>query len=343
MKSTKNNKPPISHNYIVVLGLVFVIIVVVCVRLLNSSGGNINATPTGPATPSSGWHVDFADAFKAPFGTKKGDDNLWYPTQSWNSTPTNNVRGDNGNETEVYNSSQVSVSNGNLVLSAKYQNNVAPATGNGSGTDVNNSVQRNYVSGIVTSPTNLSGYKGFTWTPGDGSTWAFEIVAQWPVSTGGLWNAFWTSSQSSWLNERDFFEGYSNNYPPGNIDTDWIYQTPYTPYGSGVKLQNVYQSQLSFNPAAGMHRYTYLIYPDQSWSLYIDGALQTWVGNDGISPPQSGANVPMDLIINYALNATTFTSGNHQFLIKSVAVYQDNSHAGQGITGGGIAPGTKVK
>lgn len=291
----------------------------------------INPTPTGPATPSGGWHVDLADDFNAQIGTGSGEDNIWYPSQSNNSTPTNTVSGDNPDETEGYNSSQVSVSNGNLVLTAKYQNDVLPASSDGH-------VQRNYVSGIVSSTNGQTsaGYKGFDWTPDNGSTWAFEVDAQWPVDTGELWNAWWTSSDnaSGWINERDFFEGHHSS----GIDSDWIYQTG-TPYPFA---QDYYNTTLSFNPATSMHRYTYVIYPNQSWSLYIDGALQTWVGNNGIAPVETGQNVPMMLILNYALDATTFTSGTRSFLINSVAVYQDNDHAGLGTTGGGIAPGTVI-
>jgi hypothetical protein len=29
--------------------------------------------------------------------------------------------------------------------------------------------------------------------------------------------------------------------------------------------------------------------------------------------------------------------------VRSIAVYQDGAHAGQGVKGGGIAPGTTVK
>ena len=91
-----------------------------------------------------------------------------------------------------------------------------------------------------------------------------------------------------------------------------------------------------------MHRYTYVVYPNQSWSLYIDGVLQTWVGNNGVAPAHTSVNTPMDLILNYALANTTFTIGSRNFVINSVAVYQDNAHAGQAMTGGGIAPGTTV-
>jgi hypothetical protein len=296
----------------------------------------ISPTPSGPAIPASGWTVDLADDFNNPLGTGADEDNLWYPTQSWNNTPTTSVNGDNADETEVYNSSQVSVSGGNLVLTAKYQNNAATAVGDGDGTGSNN-VQRNYVSGIVTTPTTQSGYKGFNLTFGDDSTWAFEIDCQWPPNTGELWDAFATNSPSTWVNERDFFEGKSS---PSYIDTDWIYSTPNT----GGKKQDFYSQTLGFDPAAAMHRYTYVVYPDSSWSLYIDGVLQTWVGTNGIAPIETTDNTPLEVAIDYALSATTtgFSTGSRQFLINSVAVYQDTANAGKDTTGGGVAPGTIV-
>ena len=229
-------------------------------------GATINPAPAGPASPTSGWHVDFADDFNAPLGTGPREDNLWYPNQLW-SSPTSNANGFNGSETEVYNSSQVTTNNGTLALTARYQNDVAPATGNGSGSSSSNEVQRNYVSGIVTTPTTQSGYKGFSITLGDSSTWAFEIECQWPVNTGELWDAFATNSLGTWVNERDFFEGKS---PANYIDTDWIYSTVNT----GGELQDYFHTTLGYDPANAMHRYTYVIYPDQSWSFYIDGALK---------------------------------------------------------------------
>jgi hypothetical protein len=325
-----------------------------CVQFGCAQTSSINTAPCGPPVPVSGWHVDLADGFKAPLGpdtgTETGNDNLWYPSQSSNTDLNNDVNGDNPNETECYNANQVSVAGGDLVLTAKYQYDVAKAGVYCGGSGTTADVQRNYVSGIVTTPTDQPGYKGFTWTPGNGSTLAFEIVSQWPLSTGNLWDAFWTSSPAGWTDERDFFEGYSSSNKCGNIDSDWIYQTPDTPLpgaptGTMKKLQDFYCNSLGFDPSAQMHRYTYLIYPNQSWSLYIDGVLQTWVGTNGIAPVENNkVDAPMELLINYALNsnATTFSSGTNQFLIKSVAVYQDTANAGQGITGGGIAPGTSV-
>ena len=294
----------------------------------------VNRVPTGPPAPTSGWHVDLADDFNVPLGTGPGQDNLWYPTQDWNKTPSVAVNGNNPDETEVYSSDEVAVQKGNLVLSARYQNDAAPGAGDGSGRNEANRRQRNFVASIVTSPTDEPGYKGFSWTPGDGSTWAFEIDCRFPPDTIGLFNSFWTSSLGTWSNERDFFEAHSGN----RIDTTWIYRTPVT----GGYESSFYGKTLGFDPSAAMHRYTYVVNPNQSWSLYIDGALQTWVGVDGVAPPKTSSNTPMELIMNYALNGSGFTSGSNSFLINSVAVYQDNAHAGKSMSGGGIAPGTTV-
>ena len=93
-------------------------------------------------------------------------------------------------------------------------------------------------------------------------------------------------------------------------------------------------------------------------SFYINGASQTWVGQNRIcpaeTPGESNPNRPMELIMNYALdyyNSATnshsdtdpnFTSGTRQFIIKSAAVYEDAANAGQNYVGGGIAPGTTI-
>jgi hypothetical protein len=290
------------------------------------SMSTIGSAPVGPPAPSSGWHVDLADGFNAPLGARPGEDNIWWPSQSWNDVPADNVNGNNGYETEVFNSSEVKVDDGELVLSARYQPDVAPAAGRW--------VRRNYVAGIVTSPTGRPGYRGFNWTPGDGSTWAFEIVCRFPPAVAGRFVAFWSSSQGTWVDERDFIE-----LKASILDTDWIYRTP----GNGGHLSNYYATRPTFDPAAGMHRYTYVIHPDQSWSLYVDGVLQTWVGDRGVAPPQSSTDTPMDVIMDYALGAASFTQGSSSFVVDSVAVYQDRAHAGRpGVTGGGIAPGTTV-
>lgn len=290
----------------------------------SNCGSGINPAPSGPATPAGGWSVAMADDFNAPLGTGAGEDNLWYPNQNW-SPAGSNAAGDQTYETESYNASQVSVSGGNLALTAKYDPNTNSLGAN-----------ETYLSGMVTSPVGIqSGYKGFTWTPGGGETWAFEIDCQFPVDTNDLFNAFWSSTETNWTNEHDFFEGHDTT---GQIDSDWIYDT--AAYGT-ANFQDWYEGQLPFTPSSAMHRYTYVIYPDNTWSLFVDGVLQTWVGNNGVSPSHTTDTNPMQIIMNYALDGTSNTT-TRSFLINSIAVYEDGDHAGQNISGGGLAPGTSI-
>ena len=110
----------------------------------------------------------------------------------------------------------------------------------------------------------------------------------------------------------------------------------------GPFKDSFYQAKLGFDASKGFHRYTYVVYPNQSWSFYVDGVLQTWVGDKGVAPAETSVDSPMDLILNYALVQNTFTVGSRSFVIDSVAVYQDNAHAGRSMRGGGVAPGTTV-
>ena len=86
--------------------------------------------------------MDLADAFNAPLGGKPGEDNLWSPAPSAVESASNNADGNNGFETEVYNPEAVRVEHGDLVLSAHYQKDIAPATGDGTGHGPQNRVQR---------------------------------------------------------------------------------------------------------------------------------------------------------------------------------------------------------
>jgi hypothetical protein len=301
----------------------------------------VNPAPTGPGTPAGGWSVALADHFEAPLGTAAGDDNIFYPNLSYSNNPAAPQYGCNNFELEAYSSSQVQSGNGQLVLSATPDNDVLPASGG--------RYQANYISGAVTTSTDntAEGWKGFDWIPNKGETWAFEIDAKFPVNTDDLWNAFWTSTENGWYDERDFFEGRPTT---DEVDSDNIYNTNFA--------QDWYQNSTPepFALDGSFNRYTYVIYPNGSWSFYINGTLQTWVGNNGIAPAEtpseSNPSTPMELLMNYALDYyngnsysdtdPNFTSGTRQFIIKSAAVYEDGNHAGQDYIGGGIAPGTTI-
>ena len=193
-------------------------------------------------------------------------------------------------------------------------------------------------------------YQGWDWLSAPGPTWAFQVVAQFPLNTGELFNAFWTSNDSftTLSNERDFFEGKrALTSPLANdtmIDSDWIYNE--TPLLQDLYVQDA-NLQLNLDPSAQMNTYTYVIYPDQTWSFFINGVKQMWIGNGtGIGPVESAPSVRMALRLDYAVRGNTFVQGERYFKISSVAVYEDSASASRPghpySSGTTIAPGTTV-
>jgi hypothetical protein len=214
---------------------------------------------------------------------------------------------------------------------------------------------KNYTCGQVQGeiPNAGSAYKLFHWTPGHGETWVFQTVAKFPPNTGEEDVGFWSFGDPTWTDEFDFFESWgwtgqvNAGYTTTSNGTVWVYDT--NPVHN-IEGYEVYP----FDPSAAFHTYTTVIYPNNTYSEYIDGQLQTGnygYGNGVIGPPPSFQQVPMGLILQYELqydNAGTnpsagFLSGSRNFSIRSVSVYQDGAHAGQDITDGGLAPGTTVK
>jgi beta-glucanase (GH16 family) len=262
----------------------------------------MNPAPTGPPTPTGGWTAVFADDFNEPLGDGPGQDPLWYPNQpgvpvtglGWPNNPSV--------ELEVYAASQVSVSGGDLNLTAQ-------PVGDG------------YLSGMA----NTSGPGGWTWTPGGGQTMAFEVVAKFPTGAG-LFNACWTASEDGWTDERDFVEGH----PGDRVNSSHIYDTD-------PKAQQESITTLPFDPSAAFHRYTYVVNPNGSWQLYIDGQRQSWAGGG----PEPDAKTPMELLLDYAVIGDTDLASS-TFSIASVAVYEDTPHASQHVSRIAIAPGTTI-
>jgi len=281
--------------------------------------------------------VAFADGFGAPIGTGAGQDNFWYPNEGNCCNASEDKSGNNGNELEVYNSSQVKVGSEGLELVDSYWPNRQPG--------------KNYVSGAVQTFSQYTavGYRPFTWEPNHGETWAFECYCRLPVNTGEV-DPGWWSTDWSWHDEFDYFEewGWSKWTSPAPTGVTWIYET------SGLHMMQSWHSlYLLFDPSVGFHRYTTVINHNNTVEEYIDGVRQTWLGTNGILPaPPHVTAAKMALILSNALRqpdgtsggtAPSFTSGSRYFDARSIAVYQDGGHAGQNVEGGGIAPGTVVK
>jgi hypothetical protein len=287
----------------------------------------VNASPTGPPVPTGGWQVAFADGFGAPLGTGPGHDNFWYPNR-FCCNPATNQPGFNGNELEVFNSSQVNVGAQGLELVDTRQQNVG-----GTG--------KNYVSGTVNTDLPAApGYNLFKWTPGLGGVkWAFECVCKLPRNTGEE-DPGWWSSDWAWNDELDFFEFWGwNTWAKYNLGITWIWATP------GGMVQSEHDLGAEFDLSAAFHRYTTVINANNTVEEFIDGVRQSWLGNGGVLGPVSPTVVPMGLKLSNAVRGSEskFTSGSRSFDIRSIAVYEDGTHAGLNVIGGGIAPGTVVE
>jgi hypothetical protein len=317
-----------------------------------TGGVHVNAAPTGPAVPTGGWSVAFADAFNAPFGSGGGQDGFWYP----NKTPAHNGGNpaiddyaDSTNSTAVFNSSQVSQRSDGLHLTTAYSAGRAPASGS--------YPIANYVAGTVRSyPAGAPNGTGFAFKLGGGVTWCFEMVATSPLNTGETDAAWW---------------GYSDQPGGGSDELDfteyWGWNNPdVTAVGAGANYSScpayitpVTQEQYAHLTAAYdqvSHRWTTVVFPDLTSETYIDDLLVThtntaWnlgyntVSASGIlAAPSSGPTTYMGLILSYLTRtpviSSGFTSGSRDWVIRSVAAYQDTPHAGTNMSGGGIAPGT---
>jgi hypothetical protein len=302
----------------------------------HASGSVVNATPTGPLPPSGGWHVAFADGFGAALGSSAGQDNFWYPNEGSCCHPYVTAHGNNTNELEGYNASQVHVGPSGLELVDEYHPNAMPAEGSWP--------VRNYLSGAVQTFAKFTTIHPFAWEPGHGETWAFECVCKLPPYFNGL-DAGWWSTDGPWTDELDFFETWNWGVTQaealsGEMGFAWVYETqPLHVAETALKLWRL------FDPAAAFHRYTTVVTPNNTVEGYIDG-VKDYI----YKPPYLQTQPKMALILTNALRSVgganpdpQFTSGVRTWDIRAISVYEDGAHAGQNVEGGGVAPGTLVK
>ena len=287
----------------------------------------VSATPTGPPTPAGGWSVVYADGFGAPLGNGSGQDNTWFPN---NCTQTANCAGFNSNELEVMNPSAASVTAEGLKLTCTY---TAAAQEPG---------KKHYVCGTLRAQTEAkpAGYRYFKWSPGKGQTLVFQAVAKLPPNTGDADPGWWTNGPPWNDTEVDFFEGggaspeHTTGWSTDPLYTAWFA----TPHPTATKRG------FSVDPSLAFHTYTFEIKPDNTYSVWIDGSLQSWATNVGPAKPDLAEKAT--LILSYALRKcgckTGFTSGTREFDVRSVSVYEDKAHKGVGIENEGVAPGTAI-
>jgi hypothetical protein len=266
------------------------------------------SAPPGVPVPSGGWHVAYADAFGAPLGSSPGQDTTIQPSE--------NGRGccNNSNEVAVEQKGQTKVGPEGLELACSYVPGGVTVGG----------VTSDYTCGGATTDAS------FEYTYGGSDTIVAECYCRWPVDLGGADPGFWSYTGAE---EVDFFEGWGWNSPSwaGAEAGVPVITTPY-------RAHEVYPlvAGLGFDPSLAFHRYATEIAPNGSAFLvreYIDGVFR-WSFEAPIAKSQDGLILTSGLRVN---------GQSDDFVVRSIELYQDGAHAGQGIRGGGVAPGTTLK
>lgn len=279
----------------------------------------VNSAPSGPPAPAGGWKVPFADGFGAAVGGGPGQDNLW-------ALPRVDEPAEESNDLNLYEPSQVRIGPTGLELIAHRQPNVG-----GTG--------KNYESGAI----YTTGGR-FTMRSYAGATLVVECVCKWPRNGGAADPAWWADgSEGGPEQEIDYIEGFGWN---SDGSKEWGAALPtlvhlggHTVYHTEGVLRN-----FGFDPALAFHRYTTAIGPGAAGKTrigeYIDGAFK-W--SFEVSTPSSSAS--QHLILSYALREfpERILPEDTSFQVRSIAVYEDAAHAGQYVSGGGVAPGTIMR
>jgi Fibronectin type III domain len=282
-----------------------------------SSSATVPAAPTGPVMPAGGWSVVYGDAFAEPLGTGVGHDNTLFPN-SCESSPT--CPGYNSDELETFSASQQSTGPEGLSLTCTY-------TGSGA---------KPYTCGAVHS-SNASGYRGFTWAAGSGQTLVFQAVSEFPPNTGEADVTWWADGPPYNGTEFDFYEA-ENLHDEGWCSGSALYSAWFaTPHPNKAD----YGFGCSFDPTTAYHTYTTEIFPDGSYSSWIDGVQ--WA--DEVGPAKPLTEAADGLTLSYGIRdegLLGFKSGSRTYHVKSIEVWEDTPHRGVGIHDEGLAPGTRL-
>jgi hypothetical protein len=173
---------------------------------------------------------------------------------------------------------------------------------------------------------------GFTYQLGRGASFAVEVVAKLPDNTlGGEDPGAWSCSANKCVPEFDWFEYWGWGCTTNCVGGFPVYKS------NGLGSHELYvrlSETLGAEPWAAFHRYTTVV-EGSKFTEYIDGKLMG-------SFTQAVNTDAMDGILTHALRVST-APRNTSFDVRSVAIYEDTAHAGQFISGGGVAPGTVVR
>lgn len=277
----------------------------------------VPATPSGPAAPTGGWSVVYGDAFAEPLGAGTGHDNTLFP----NVCESTSCAGFNRDELETFKSTQQTVGAEGLELTCQY-------TG---------SAPKPYNCGGVYSGAKAPSYRGFTWAAGSGQTLVFQAVSKFPRNTGDA-DVSWWSDGPPWNGaEFDFYEA-ENLQHEGWCSGSGLFTAWFAPPHLEKALYNF---GCSYDPTAAYHTYTTEIFPDDSFSAWVDGAQYA----NHVGPLKALTEAFDYLTLSYGIREegiNGFKSGARTYYVKSIEVWEDTKHKGVGLHNEGLAPGTAV-
>jgi hypothetical protein len=277
----------------------------------------VPATPSGPAAPAGGWSVVYGDAFGEPLGTGAGHDNTIYP----NVCEAASCAGFNRDELETFKSTQQAIGGQGLELTCQYTA----------------SAPKPYNCGGVYSGAKSSSSHGFTWAAGSGQTLVFQAVSKFPRNTGDADVSWWSDGPPWTGTEFDFYEA-ENLQHEGWCTGSGLFTAWFAPPHLEKALYNF---GCSYDPTAAYHTYTTEIFPDDTFSAWIDGAQYA----NHIGPLKAVTEAADYLTLSYGIREegiNGFKSGARTYYVKSIEVWEDTKHRGVGIHNEGLAPGTAV-
>jgi beta-glucanase (GH16 family) len=238
---------------------------------------------TSTLQPPKSWKL----TFNSNFSGSTLDSSVWATCFPWDSASGCGNFGNDNEDKEWYQPSQVKVHNGVLELTAEH----APTAGTNQAGDYR---QYSCRSGMVTSYPGLNFTYGFV-----------QITAQIPYGNG-LWPALWlAASDEKWPPEIDILEHWADQANAG------VYLHPQTGARQGGRVD------LTSNLSAGWHTFT-LVWTKTRLTSYIDGQVE-------LTTTTGVPDQPMYLDFNLADTSTSAGTCNGTLKIKSVEVWQPSS------------------
>ncbi|HET9098332.1 MAG TPA: RICIN domain-containing protein [Candidatus Saccharimonadales bacterium] len=344
------------------------------------TSATVSATPMGPAAPTGGWQLEYADAFGSKLTQEGGQDNTWFPNRynEFNDGMSCGAdRGFNSNEMENFTCGQVNVDpTVGAILTCSYGAPANPYTYSG-GSKINYNCG-DIMQNAVNTP---AGYNMFSWM--DPYNSGREVVAQIQVqfppnydADPGFWGAgSYANGQNG--DEIDNFEGFGWGEAGNATDCINGNACALTWQKQEITMPTLVQAgnhgddieggtTLGFNPASGIHTYDTVYYPNNTISEFVDGRLIAYnypypgtVFTPGSRTPElqnvqvsygmrgGFAEKPSGVMIPDPVPTFNLPGESHNMIVRSVSFYENKSanNAGMVTTNGKlplIAPGTTV-